>query len=167
MGRMESETSLPRPKTSSWLVTNSVLLHVVHFACAFIPPPGTDTVSTFLEWFVLYLVAFPEVQEKFHDDVCSAVGERDATLEDRSRTHFAEATILEVITIGFTLYLHLYKKHLIMPCSLCSLQMNITLLGDAPLPPPRPHRATLHVRREQVAKARIHNLNFVNVIKTE
>ena len=55
--------------------------------------------STFLEWFVLYLVAFPEVQEKFHDDVCSAVGERDATLEDRSRTHFAEATILEVITV--------------------------------------------------------------------
>ena len=61
------------------------------------PSLGTDTVSTFLEWFVLYMVAFPEVQERFHDDVCTAVGERDATLEDRARTHFAEATILEVM----------------------------------------------------------------------
>ena len=30
---------------------------------------GTDTVSTFLEWFILYMVAFPEVQEKFHEDI--------------------------------------------------------------------------------------------------
>ena len=30
---------------------------------------GTGTVSTFLEWFILYMVAFPEVQERFHDDI--------------------------------------------------------------------------------------------------
>ena len=58
---------------------------------------GTDTVSTFLEWFTLYMVAFPEVQEKLYAEVCSVVGERSATLEDRSATHFAEATILEVM----------------------------------------------------------------------
>ena len=58
---------------------------------------GTDTVSTFLEWFTLYMVAFPEVQEKLYAEVCSVIGERSATLEDRSATHFAEATILEVM----------------------------------------------------------------------
>ena len=59
--------------------------------------PGTDTVSTFLEWFILYMVAYPEVQEKFFDEVRCKVGERNATLEDRAATHFAEATILEVM----------------------------------------------------------------------
>ena len=53
--------------------------------------------STFLEWFTLYMVAFPEVQEKLYAEVCSVIGERSATLEDRSATHFAEATILEVM----------------------------------------------------------------------
>ena len=53
--------------------------------------------STFLEWFTLYMVAYPEVQERFHAEVSSVVGGRSATLEDRPATHFAEATVLEVM----------------------------------------------------------------------
>jgi cytochrome P450 len=37
---------------------------------------GTDTVSSFLEWFILYMVAFPDVQEKVADEIRSVVGDR-------------------------------------------------------------------------------------------
>ena len=97
--KRESETLLLQPMTSSWQVKQSFLMTpgvpVTFYKHIF--KSGTDTVSTFLEWFTLYMVAYPEVQEKFHAEVCSVVGERNATLEDRSATHFAEATILEVM----------------------------------------------------------------------
>ena len=96
MVKRESETSLLRLMTSSWQVKNSFFLCPGQLY-QFIFNSGTDTVSTFLEWFILYMVAYPGVQEKFYDEVCSTVGERNATLEDRSATHFAEATILEVM----------------------------------------------------------------------
>ena len=54
---------------------------------------GTDTVSAFLEWFVMYMTAFPDVQEKCFEEIERVLGGRDATLQDRSNTHFMEATL--------------------------------------------------------------------------
>ena len=57
---------------------------------------GTDTVSAFLEWFIMYMTAFPEVQEKCNREVEAVIGNRTATLEDRTRTHYLEATLQEI-----------------------------------------------------------------------
>ena len=54
---------------------------------------GTDTVSAFLEWFVLYMTAFPDVQEKCFREVERVIGSRGATLKDRASTHYVEATL--------------------------------------------------------------------------
>jgi len=57
---------------------------------------GTDTVSAFLEWFVLYMTAFPDVQEKFFREIETVIGSRSATLKDRACTHYVEATLQEI-----------------------------------------------------------------------
>ena len=54
---------------------------------------GTDTVSAFLEWFVMYMTAFPDVQEKCFEEIERVLGGRDATLQDRNNTHYMEATL--------------------------------------------------------------------------
>ena len=53
--------------------------------------------STFIEWFIMYMVTFPEVQEKLYSEIDAVIGDRAPVLEDRSKTHFAEAVILEVM----------------------------------------------------------------------
>ena len=35
---------------------------------------GTDTVSAFLEWFVLYMTVFPDVQEKCFEEIERVIG---------------------------------------------------------------------------------------------
>jgi len=57
---------------------------------------GTDTVSAFLEWFVMYMTAFPDVQEKCNAEVEAVIGSRCPTLEDRTKTHYLEATLQEI-----------------------------------------------------------------------
>ena len=57
---------------------------------------GTDTVSAFLEWFVMYMTAFPDVQEKCNREVEAVIGNRMANLEDRTKTHYLEATLQEI-----------------------------------------------------------------------
>ena len=57
---------------------------------------GTDTVAAFLEWFLMYMTAFPDVQEKCSEEIESVIGSREATLCDRTKTHFMEATLQEI-----------------------------------------------------------------------
>ena len=54
---------------------------------------GTDTVSAFIEWFVLYMTVFPDVQEKCFNEIEKVIGNRGATLKDRANTHYMEATL--------------------------------------------------------------------------
>ena len=54
---------------------------------------GTDTVSAFIEWFVLYMTVFPDVQEKCFKEIEEVIGNRGATLKDRANTHYMEATL--------------------------------------------------------------------------
>ena len=59
---------------------------------------GTDTVSAFVEWFTLYMAAFPDVQEKVHAEVSRVAGNRRPVQAQRAEMHFTEATILEVMS---------------------------------------------------------------------
>lgn len=60
--------------------------------------PGTDTTATALEWCVLYLLKYPEEQEKIFSEVSRiTVGNRRrVTLEDRPEAHYTNAFIDEV-----------------------------------------------------------------------
>ncbi|KAL8575589.1 hypothetical protein ACOMHN_059653 [Nucella lapillus] len=58
---------------------------------------GTEPPSTTTLWILLYLVHFPEVQEKCYQELLSHLGTgRPPTLEDRSSLPYLEATIMEV-----------------------------------------------------------------------
>ncbi|XP_056621924.1 cytochrome P450 1A1 [Triplophysa dalaica] len=58
---------------------------------------GFDTISTALSWSVMYLVAYPEIQERLHRELNEKIGtERTPRLSDRSVTPLLEAFILEI-----------------------------------------------------------------------
>lgn len=58
---------------------------------------GFDTISTALSWSVMYLVAYPEVQERLHQELKDKVGlDRTPLLTDKTNLPFLEAFILEI-----------------------------------------------------------------------
>ncbi|KAJ4920312.1 hypothetical protein JOQ06_021606 [Pogonophryne albipinna] len=58
---------------------------------------GFDTISTALSWSVMYLVAYPEIQERLYQELKDKVGlDRTPLLSDRSNLPFLEAFILEI-----------------------------------------------------------------------
>ncbi|KAJ8249039.1 hypothetical protein GJAV_G00230510 [Gymnothorax javanicus] len=58
---------------------------------------GFDTISSFLTWAVMYLVAYPEVQEKLHQEIRENVGmDRSPRFSDRSNLPLLECFISEV-----------------------------------------------------------------------
>ena len=61
---------------------------------------GTDTASIFMEWCVLYMMKYPEVQEKVFEEIKSNIGlDRYTTLCDKKSTPYCEAVIEEVSRI--------------------------------------------------------------------
>ncbi|XP_043933132.1 cytochrome P450 1A1 [Protopterus annectens] len=57
---------------------------------------GFDTVTTALCWSLTYLVAFPEIQKKIHEELDEKIGqERKPRLSDRSHLPYLEAFIAE------------------------------------------------------------------------
>ncbi|KAL3884077.1 hypothetical protein ACJMK2_030299 [Sinanodonta woodiana] len=62
---------------------------------------GTETTSTTLLWAILYLLHYPDVQEKCFDEIQMVLGlERFPSLDDRSHLPYCEATILETLRIA-------------------------------------------------------------------
>jgi cytochrome P450 len=58
---------------------------------------GSDTTSSYLQSLVLALTAYPEVQEKAHEEIDRVVGEhRMPTPDDLDRMPYIRAMILEV-----------------------------------------------------------------------
>ncbi|XP_052008204.1 cytochrome P450 1A1 [Xyrauchen texanus] len=58
---------------------------------------GFDTISTALSWAVVYLVAYPEIQERLHKELNEKIGmDRTPRLSDRSEMPLLEAFILEI-----------------------------------------------------------------------
>lgn len=59
---------------------------------------GTDTTATLLEWILLYLATYPEVQRKAFKEIEEQIGtERPPNLHDRSNTPYTLAIMEEVM----------------------------------------------------------------------
>ena len=56
---------------------------------------GTDTSATFIEWFILYMMAYPEAQEALRREIHSEI-RGPPTLADKSRTPLLQSAIDEV-----------------------------------------------------------------------
>ncbi|XP_072044942.1 cytochrome P450 2U1-like [Amphiura filiformis] len=62
---------------------------------------GTETTSTTLRWAVLYMMAFPEIQDRVHLELDSVVGRnRLPKLADKTELPFTCATLLEIQRIA-------------------------------------------------------------------
>ena len=58
---------------------------------------GTETVAAFLEWSVLYLIKYPEIQERVFEDIKKSVGvSGGVALSDKPKLPYVEAFIDEV-----------------------------------------------------------------------
>lgn len=58
---------------------------------------GFDTVSTCLSWSLMYMVAYPEIQDKLHQEIQDAVGQnRFPRISDKTNLPYLEAFILEL-----------------------------------------------------------------------
>lgn len=58
---------------------------------------GFDTISTALSWAVVYLVAYPEIQERLQRELNEKIGmDRTPRLSDRTNLPYLEAFILEI-----------------------------------------------------------------------
>ncbi|XP_033102783.1 cytochrome P450 2J5-like [Anneissia japonica] len=62
---------------------------------------GTDTTTNTIMWFLLYMVCYPAVQRRVHDEIRNATaGERPLKISDRLLVPYFEATICEVQRLG-------------------------------------------------------------------
>ncbi|KAM4602821.1 cytochrome P450 1A1 [Polymixia lowei] len=58
---------------------------------------GFDTISTAVSWSVMYLVAYPEIQERLYQELKDKVGlDRSPLLSDRANLPLLEAFIMEI-----------------------------------------------------------------------
>ncbi|KAM4722629.1 cytochrome P450 2J6-like [Rhinophrynus dorsalis] len=58
---------------------------------------GTETTSATLQWCLLYMMAFPDVQEKCHQEIDRVLGDRDwLDYEDRVSMPYTQAVLQEV-----------------------------------------------------------------------
>ena len=61
---------------------------------------AVETTSTSMEWLVIYMTAYPDVQRRVQNEIEEVVGSgRRVVLSDKSTLCFTEATILEVLRI--------------------------------------------------------------------
>lgn len=49
---------------------------------------GSETTATTLSWAVLYMILYPQVQEKIHKEIMEVIGDREPTLDDRVKYDF-------------------------------------------------------------------------------
>jgi cytochrome P450 len=58
---------------------------------------GTETTATTLMWMFLYMVNYPDVQEKISEEIKAEVGQnRDVVIHNRSKLVYLSATIMEI-----------------------------------------------------------------------
>jgi cytochrome P450 family 2 subfamily J len=72
---------------------------------------GTETTSTTMYWFVLYMLNYPDVQEKVYTELKEVIGtERLPNMQDRSQMPYLNAAILETQRLGSIVPLSLPHK---------------------------------------------------------
>ena len=57
---------------------------------------GTDTTATILEWAVVYLCLYPDIQDRLHDAICRVIDGSEVTLSDRPALGLVDAFNEEV-----------------------------------------------------------------------
>ncbi|RUS69025.1 hypothetical protein EGW08_023213, partial [Elysia chlorotica] len=64
---------------------------------------GTDTTSTLLQWFLLYMLHYPDAQSKIFAEISEVIGlERPPSLQDKFKLHLTNAAIIETQRISTT-----------------------------------------------------------------
>lgn len=75
---------------------------------------GGETTGTSLDWSLLYMITYPEIQSKCQDEIDHVVGKnRPVGLEDKGKMPYLEATLLEIQRMANTLTFslpHVAKK---------------------------------------------------------
>uniref|UniRef100_A0A3Q4BLZ0 Cytochrome P450 1A n=1 Tax=Mola mola TaxID=94237 RepID=A0A3Q4BLZ0_MOLML len=97
---------LPSTTMKKFLSINdrfNIFVHKINYYSKTYPTTATpmskcfDTVSTALSWSVMYLVAYPEIQERLYQELKDKVGlDRTPCLSDKPRLPLLEAFILEL-----------------------------------------------------------------------
>ena len=57
---------------------------------------GSETVATTMNWVILYLALYPEVQEKWFKEIEDTCVTADGVLNDLEKLHYCKATIAEI-----------------------------------------------------------------------
>ncbi|KAK0047190.1 cytochrome P450 2U1 [Biomphalaria pfeifferi] len=85
---------------------------------------GTETTSTTITWFALFMLNYPDVQEKIFEEINKCVGtERPPTLEDRPKLVYLNAAIKETL-----------RRASILPQSVARLCPNEVILRGYTIP---------------------------------
>lgn len=72
---------------------------------------GNETILTTLRWFILYMLYWPEYQQKINEEIINAFGrEKYPTYKDRVKLPFLEACIHEAMRLGNTVVMGLPRK---------------------------------------------------------
>ncbi|XP_046852393.1 cytochrome P450 2D4-like isoform X2 [Xenia sp. Carnegie-2017] len=59
---------------------------------------GSDTTSSSLSWFILYMTLYPETQQKIHEEIVHALGrDKLPRMDDADNMPYLQATICEVV----------------------------------------------------------------------
>ena len=62
---------------------------------------GTETSSTVIKWFIVYMINHPEVQEKMQAEISKTVGNgRSPSLSDKSNLPYCEAVMYETLRLS-------------------------------------------------------------------
>ncbi len=57
---------------------------------------GTETMSSTIRWGLLYMIVYPEIQEKVYQELVSVVGKERPSITDKPRLPYTEATLMEI-----------------------------------------------------------------------
>ena len=71
---------------------------------------GFDTVTSALNWGLMLLADNPEVQTKAQNHIDDILGDNLPGLQDRSKLHYVEATIMEILRLGAIAPMHLPRS---------------------------------------------------------